>query len=226
MKTGFNGLRCMWLIVVSIVFIWGFEALGSRDLKSAGLQSARVRCGHGIGGAVFRANVDRLLRYVEIRMETAPSPEGGFSIHLHEGGDGQRIGKVLCQLKGSPNPAEPGVYRYDCEQDMLLKAEAAYWLVASVDVEGAVYQFQPIGVDPEHPKTESQTGCFAIGKNRVAGEVPLSVIPAMSAVFGGLPSQGFTPLEGRFRVLWTIFLLGVILLCCFDLFPGLPSSSI
>ena len=104
MMNGLDRVRYTWLFLVYSVLFWEGEVLGARDLSSPDGQSTWIQCGHGIGWAVLRANVDRLLRYVEVRMETAPSPEGGFSIHLHEGVDGQRIGKVLCQLKGSPNP--------------------------------------------------------------------------------------------------------------------------
>ena len=216
-RTEFMSTRTMLLSLVCFFWLFLVSAVEASDGGEVSIDGEQfVSCGHGIAGAVLRADADRVLNSVELQMADAPMPKGSFSVSLlSDSGDGQP-GAVLAVLRGSEDPSSAGAYSYHTDEPVILEASQRYWIVASVKNESSAYKFQLIeAISSGFP------GALCDSFMGLQGEsmTPIDASPAMFASFGlasnVLPKTG----ADRFKVVWTVLLSLVILFCCLDLVP-------
>jgi len=214
-RTVLMGMRYLLLGLFCISFLISAELSASNGREFTVDDEKIISCDGAIAGAVLRADVDRVLSSVDLLMADAPAPSGGFQVSLYDDSGNDEPGKLLSELVGPENPSTAGRYVYSTSNDVVLQASKKYWLVASVKKPGAEYRFQILSVDS---KKESDQVCNSFVRLGDGGP-PLSSAPAIFARFAGSSTSLSTGNPARFKLLWTLLLSGVILVCCVDLVP-------
>jgi hypothetical protein len=209
------GMRYLLLGLFCISFLVsaGISANSGREFTVDDEQI--ISCDGAIAGAVLQSDVDRVLSSVILLMADAPIPSGGFLVSLYDDSGNDEPGKLLSKLVGSDNPSTAGRYAYSTSTDVVLQASEKYWLVASVKKPGAEYRFQVLSVSSEKESEEVCSSFIRLGD----GGPPLSGAPAIFAHFANSSTSLSTASPARFKLLWTLLLSGVILVCCVDLVP-------
>ncbi len=208
-------MRLFLLSIVCLAFLTESSQAGGSSKVTIGGETV-VSCDGGVAGAVLRADVDRVLSSVVILMDDAPAPFGGFSISLYnEAEEGARPGEHLAELKGPDNPSTAGKYTYTSERKVILEASENYWVVATVQKANSAYCFQAV-------KAEAGEATNVLGESFVRLGDESQALVSAPAIFASFDSEnGASPTTGseRFKLLWTLLLSGVILICCIDLLP-------
>ena len=214
-RTVMMGMRYLLLGLFCISFLVSAELSASNGRRITVDDEHIISCDGAIAGAVLQSDSDRVLSSVVLLMADAPVPSGGFQVSLYDDSGNEGPGNLLSELVGPDNPSTAGRYAYSMSNDVVLQASKKYWLVASVKMPGAEYRFQVLSVDSEQDSEQVCNSFVRLGD----GAPPLSSAPAIFASFIDSPTNLPTGNSARFKLLWTLLLSGVILVCCVDLVP-------